>query len=187
MESPTKIRKGKVIEYEGIAHLVLDSTHRTQGRQAGFVQTVLRNLNTNATKTVKFRTTERVRFVHTEVQKLEFSYVDQEGYHFLDPETYEDTVLAADRLEDQKKFLVENNTYEVLFIEGRAQQVQLPAVVEMRVIEAPEGIRGDTTNSAQKSITTESNLVVQVPLFIKKDDVIRVNTESGTYSDRVLN
>lgn len=184
MESPTAIRKGKVIEYEGAPHLVLGSQHRTQGRQAGFVQTTLRNLDTGATKTVKFRTTEKVKFLHTENKKLEFSYVDRGGYHFLDLETYDYTVIAASLIDDQKKFLVENNTYDVLFIDDRASQVQLPAVVEMRIVEAPEGVRGDTASSVQKAVTTESGLVVQVPLFIKKDDSIRVSTESGNYIDR---
>ena len=185
METPTKIRKGNVIEHEKVPHLVLESQHRTQGRQAGFVNATLRNLNTNATKKVKFRTTDRVKILHTQNEKLEFSYIDQDGYHFLNPETYEDTVIPSDFLDDQKKFLVENNAYEVLFINGCAKQVQPPSVVEMRVVEASEGIRGDTASSAQKAVTTESSLVVQVPLFIKKDDVIRVSTESGEYIDRV--
>lgn len=90
MASPTEIRKGRVLDYQGAPHLVLDMQHRTQGRQAGFVQVTLRNMNTGASSTNKFRSTENVEFMHTENQKLEFSYTDPDGYHFLHPETYDD-------------------------------------------------------------------------------------------------
>ena len=108
MVPPTDIRKGKVIDYQGQPHLVLDMMHRTQGRQAGFVQTVLRNLETGSSTTTKFRSTDRVEILHTDTKKLEFSYVDQEGYHFMDLETYEDTVLDPKFVEESKKYMVES-------------------------------------------------------------------------------
>ena len=170
--------------HQGTPHLVLEMMHRTQGRQAGFVQTTLRNLNSGSSTTSKFRSTDSVEFCHTESRKLEFSYVDQEGHHFMDPESFEDTILPSSTLEDQKSFLVENNLYDVLFVNDRPVQVQLPAAVEMKVVEAPEAIRGDTAGNVQKPVTTESGLIVQVPLFIKEGEVIRVSTEEKTYLGR---
>lgn len=184
MPSPTDIRKGRVILYQNSPHLVTDMQHRTQGRQAGFVQVTLRNLQSGSSTTHKFRSTETVEFCHTETQKLEFSYQDQEGYHFLDTSTFEDMVLSEDKLEEQKKFLVENNRYDVLFVDGDPVRVELPAAVEMEVIEAPDAIRGDTASNVQKPVTTTNGLIVQVPLFIKKGEVIRVNTETGEYLGR---
>ena len=184
MASPTEIRKGKVILHQGHPHLVLDMQHRTQGRQAGFVQTVLRNLESGSSTTTKFRSTDRVEILHTETHKLEFSYVDQEGYHFMDPETYEDTVIDPKHVEDSIHYMVENQLYDILYVDGQAIQVQLPAVVEMRVAEAAEALKGDTASAATKPVTMETGLVIQVPLFIKKDEIIKVNTDSGSYVGR---
>ncbi|MEQ9822760.1 MAG: elongation factor P [Puniceicoccaceae bacterium] len=184
MVPPTDIRKGKVIDYQGQPHLVLDMMHRTQGRQAGFVQTVLRNLETGSSTTTKFRSTDRVEILHTDTKKLEFSYVDPEGYHFMDLETYEDTVLEPKFLEESKKYMVESQMYDILFVDGKASQVQLPSIVEMKVTTAAEALRGDTASAATKPVTTETGLVVQVPLFIKQDEVIRVNTDTGDYVGR---
>lgn len=181
---PTEIRKGKVILYQNTPHLVLEMLHRTQGRQAGFVQTTLRNLDTGSSTTTKFRSTDRVDILHTDTQRLEFSYVDNEGYHFMDTETYEDTVLDPKYVEESIKYMVENQSYDILFVDGQAIQVQLPSSVEMTVTEAPDAIKGDTATGATKAVTTETGLVVQVPLFIKQGEVIRINTDSGDYSGR---
>jgi elongation factor P len=104
MASPTDIRKGRVMVYQGAPHLVLEMQHRTQGRQAGFVQTTLRNLQSGSTTTTKFRSTDNVEFMHTTTQKLEFSYKDTEGHHFMDLETYEDTVLPSEIIGEDDYF-----------------------------------------------------------------------------------
>lgn len=184
MPSPTDIRKGRVMLYNGIPHLVTDMQHRTQGRQAGFVQATMRNLHNGSTTNNKFRSTDTIEFCHTEVKTLEFSYVDQEGYHFMDPETFEDLVLDAVKVEDQKEFLIENSNYNILFVDDAPIRVDLPSAVDMLVVEAPEGIRGDTASNVQKPVTTVTGLVVHVPLFIKKDEIIRVSTETGEYLGR---
>jgi len=185
MASPTDIRKGRVILYQNTPHLVLEMLHRTQGRQAGFVQTTLRNLNTGSTTTTKFRSTDSVEFLHTENQRLEFSYEDQEGYHFLHPETFEDTVLPREIIEDKKAFLAENQEYDILHVEDRPVQLQLPSSVEMEVAEAAEGLKGDTASAAQKPVVTTTGITVQVPLFIKRGDRIKVSTDDGSYLGRV--
>lgn len=184
MVPPTELRKGKVILYQGQPHLVMEMLHRTQGRQAGFVQTILRNLDSGSSTTTKFRSTDRVEILHTDNRKLEFSYVDNEGYHFMDPETYEDTVLDPKYVEDSVKYMVENQAYDILYVDGKAAQVQLPNIVEMKVTEAAEALRGDTASAATKPVTTETGLTVMVPLFIKQDEIIRVNTDSGEYLGR---
>lgn len=102
----------------------------------------------------------------------------------MDPETFEDTILPKDVIEDQKEFLVANNTYDVLFVDGKAVQIQLPAAVEMKIVEAADAVRGDTAANVQKPVTTESGLVVQVPLFIKKGEMIRVSTSDKSYLSR---
>ena len=184
MASPTDIRKGRVITYQGAPHIVLEMLHRTQGRQAGFVQVTLRNLGSGASTTTKFRSTDNVEFCHTTTVKLEYSYIDDQGYHFLDPETYEDTMLPKEICSSKEKFLVETNAYDVLLVDDNPVDVILPAGVEMKVVDAPDAIKGDTASGAQKPVTTASGLVVQVPLFIKKDEIIKVSSDNGSYLGR---
>ena len=185
MASPIDIRKGRVMDYQGAPHLVLEMLHRTQGRQAGFVQTTLRNLHSGSTTTTKFRSTDNVEFMHTTTQKLEFSYKDSEGHHFMDLETYEDTVLPSEIIGEDDYFLVEGNTYDILLIDDKATRLELPASVEANVIEAPDALRGDTAGNVLKPVTISSGITIQVPLFIKKDDVIKISTSDRSYLGRV--
>ena len=184
MASPTDVRKGKVLNYQGAPHLVLDVQHRTQGRQAGFMQVSMRNLNTGSSTNTKIRTTDSVEIMHTDMAKLEFSYVDGDGYHFMDPETFEDILLDESLIEDAKEFLVETQTYSILHVDDKPIQIELPASVEMKVVESPEGVRGDTASNVQKPATLETGLVVQVPLFIKEGDVLKISTSDKSYMGR---
>ena len=185
MATPTDIRKGKVILFNGVPHVVLDAQHRTQGRQAGFMQVSLRNLQSGSSTSTKFRSNDAVEIMTTSTRKMEFSYIDQEGYHFLDPETFEDVALSEEIIGDDKLFLSEGSLIEILYVENDPVQLQLPASVEMDVAEAPDAIRGDTTNAALKSVTTTTGLVVQTPLFVKTGDKIKVRTEDKSYLGRV--
>jgi len=185
MASPTDIRKGRVILYNSAPHLVMEMLHRTQGRQAGFVQVTLRNLSSGSSTTTKLRSTDSVEILTTDTRKMELSYVDQEGWHFMDPETFEDVVLQDKLIDDAKNFLAEGNSVEVLSVDGEPVQVQLPASVEMEVTEAPDAIRGDTSGAAMKPVTVSTGLIIQTPLFIKTGDRIKVSTSDKSYLGRV--
>ncbi len=184
MASPTDIRKGKVIEYQGVPHTVLEVQHRTQGRQAGFVQVVMRNSKTGASTSVKFLSSDNVTFLNTTVHSLEYSYVDEQGHHFLNLETYEDVVLPENLISAAKKFMVIGTEYDVQYIEDKPVGISLPASVAMKVVESPEGLRGDTASNVQKPAKTESGLMLQVPLFIKEGDTIKISTADGSYISR---
>lgn len=184
MASPTEVRKGKVINYQNNPHLVLDVQHRTQGRQAGFMQVTMRNLNSGASTNTKIRTTDSVEILHTDMIKLEFSYIDGDEYHFMDPETFEDIQLDASIIADNKDFLVENQCYSILHVDDRPISIELPASIEMRVTESAEGVKGDTASNVQKPATLETGLTIQVPLFIKEGELVRVSTSERTYMGR---
>ena len=184
MASPTEVRKGKVLDYQGAPHLVLDVQHRTQGRQAGFMQVTMRNLNTGSSTNTKIRTTDNVEILHTETIKLEFSYVDGDGYHFMDPETFEDVILDEKLVEDAKDFLVETQVYSILQVADKPVQIDLPASIEMKVVESAEGLKGDTASNVQKPAKLETGLTVQVPLFIKEGETIKVSTADRSYQGR---
>jgi elongation factor P len=122
--------------------------------------------------------------VETNRQPLEFSYADHQGYHFMDPETYETITLNEDLIGDAKQYLVENLKVEVLSIEGRPAQIELPSSVVLKVVESAEGIRGDSANNVQKPATLETGKIINVPLFIKEGELIKVSSADGTYMGR---
>ena len=184
MASATDIRKSNVIMYQNVPHMAIEVEHRTQGRQSGFVQVTLRNLVSGVSTKTKFHSNDTVTFCYVESKSLEYSYVDDMGCHFLNTDTYEDEVIPASLLSEQKGYLIPGTAYPVLFVENHPVQIQLPPSLAMKVTEASEGLRGDTASNAQKPVVVETGLRVQVPLFIKEGEVIRVNTSDGSYLGR---
>lgn len=184
MPAANDLRKGMAIKYNGNTNIVLEVHHRTPGNLRAFVQAKLRNIKTGNSADVRFSSTEKVEVVDMQRRALEFSYKDHEGYHFMDPETYETIELDESLLAGAKDYLVENLKVEVLYAEDRAVEVDLPASVMLKVIESPEGLRGDTASNVQKPATLESGLVVNVPLFIKEGEMVKIDTRSGAYMGR---
>jgi elongation factor P len=125
-----------------------------------------------------------VEILHTDMVKLEFSYIDGDGYHFMDPETFEDVILDEGLVEDAKDFLVETQVYSILHVDDKPISIDLPTTIEMKVTESAEGVKGDTASNVQKPATLETGLSVQVPLFIKEGETIKVNTADRSYAGR---
>ena len=184
MATPTEMRKGKVINFNNKPYVVTSIDHRTPGRRPSFVQAGLKCLLDGTNLEYKFMNSESVTFMETDTKPMEFSYVDDMGFHFMDPDSFEDIVISAKMVEDLKQFMVEGTNYNVLFVEGKAVRVELPASVEMEVVESPEAVRGDTSSSPTKTIVLKTGLAVQAPLFIKKGEIVKVSTEDGTYQGR---
>jgi elongation factor P len=172
------------IRYNGNPAIVLEIHHRTPGNLRAFVQCIIRYIGTGKSADIRFSSTEKVDVVETNRQPLEFSYADHQGYHFMDPQTYETITLNEDLVADAKEYLVENLKVEVLSIEGRPAQIELPSSVALKVVESPEGIRGDSANNVQKPATLETGKIINVPLFIKEGELIKVSTSDGTYLGR---
>ncbi len=178
------LRKGMAIRYNGNPAIVLEVQHRTPGNLRAFVQAIIRYIATGKSADVRFGSTDKVETVDVSRGQLEFSYKDPQGYHFMDPESYETVTLNEDLLKEAKDYLVENLKVEVLSIEGRPVQVELPSSIVMRVIESAEGVRGDSANNVQKPAVLETGLQIQVPLFIKEGEAIKVDTRTGAYMGR---
>ena len=172
------------IRYNSNVAIVLEVMHRTPGNLRAFVQLIIRYINTGKSADVRFGSTDKVDLVEVSRQKLEFSYKDPTGYHFMDPETYETVTLDEHLLEDAKDYLVENLPVEVLYAEGKAVEVELPSTVNMKVIESAEGVRGDSANNVQKPATLETGKVINVPLFIKEGETVKIDTRTGAYLGR---
>ncbi|MBN8709545.1 MAG: elongation factor P [Verrucomicrobia bacterium 61-8] len=178
------LRKGMAIRYNNNPAIVLEVQHRTPGNLRAFVQVIIRYINTGKSADVRFSSTEKVDLVDVNRQELEFSYADPQGYHFINPDDYETITLQPDLVSEVKNYLVENLKVEVLSIEGRPAQVEIPSSVVLKVTESAEGVRGDSANNVQKPATLETGLVVQVPLFIKEGELIKIDTRSGSYMGR---
>jgi elongation factor P len=184
MASANDLRKGMAISYNGDISVVLDTQHRTPGNLRAFVQASLRSIKTGKTSDVRFSSTEKIDVVPMMTRKMDFSYKDGDDFVFSDPETYETTTLTPDILGDARNYLVENGSITVTFVDDKAVSVEMPSSVVLRVSDAPEGIRGDSSNNVQKAIILETGITVQAPLFIKTGEKIKVDTRTGKYMER---
>jgi len=172
------------LNYNGDISVVLDMEHRTPGNLRAFVQASLRSIRTGKTSDVRFSSTEKIDVVPMMTRKMDFSYKDGEDFVFSDPETFETTTLSAELLGDARNYLVENGSVTVTFVQDKAVLVELPSSVVLKVADAPEGIRGDSSNNVQKAVILETGITVQAPLFIKTGEKIKVDTRTGKYMER---
>ncbi len=184
MAQANDLRKGMAIRYNGNPAIVLDVQHRTPGNLRAFVQAIIRYINTGKSADVRFSSTEKMDVVDVHRAELEFSYADNQGYHFMDPANYETVTFGADFVGEAKDYLTENLKVEILYVEGRAAQLELPASVTLRVAESAEGVRGDSANNVQKPAVLETGKSIQVPLFIKEGELIKVDSRTGAYMGR---
>lgn len=184
MPAANDLRRGMAIKYNGNPAIVLEVHHRTPGNLRAFVQAIIRYINTGKSADVRFGSTDKVELVDIERKQLEFSYKDRSGSHFMDPETYDTITLAENVIGDANDYLVENLSVQVLYAEGKPVQVELPASVNLKVIESAEGLRGDTASNVTKPAKLETGKTINVPLFIKEGETIKIDTRTGAYMGR---
>lgn len=184
MPAANDIRKGQVIKFNGEAHLVMETQHRTPGNLRAFVQMKMRNLRYGKSLDQRFNSTDTVEVLPTEHKTLEFSYADRDTFSFMDPESFETIELPATLIGDAKNYLVANGKVEVLYVDEKPLTIELPSSVNLKITESADGVKGDTASNVQKPATTETGLVVQVPLFIKEGEIIKVSTSDGSYMGR---
>jgi elongation factor P len=184
MATANDIRKGMAINYNGDIAVVLDTQHRTPGNLRAFVQASIRSIRTGKSSDVRFSSTEKIEVVPMNTRKMDFSYKDGEDFVFSDPETYETVNISPEIVGDAKNYLVENSSVTVTFVNDKAVQVELTPSVVLTVADAPEGVRGDSANNVQKTVTLETGITVQVPLFIKTGEKIKIDTRTGKYMER---
>jgi len=184
MPAANDIRKGQVIKFNGEPHLVMETMHRTPGNLRAFVQIKMRNLRYGKALDQRFASTDTVEVLPTEKKSLEFSYADRGSYAFMDPNTFEQIELNEATLGDVKNYLTPGGTVDVLFVDEKPLSIDQPSTVSLKIVESAEGVRGDTSSNVQKPAKLETGLVIQVPLFVKEGEVVRVSTIDGTYLGR---
>jgi elongation factor P len=148
------------------------------------VQVKMRNLRYGKSLEQRFNSPDHVDVLSTDRRTLEFSYADRDTYSFMDPESFETFEINAVMIGESKNYLVANGKADVLFINDVPVTIDIPSSVVLKVAESSEGIKGDTASNVQKPATMETGLVVQVPLFIKTGELIKVSTADGSYLGR---
>ncbi len=180
------LRKGTTfVDDDGNLYVVLDYLHNKQGRGNASIKTKLRNLRTGATVDKTFQSGSRVQDVRLETQQVQFLYRDGDMFHFMDTETYEQPVLSEELLAEHAGYLKEGTTVELLTYEGQPIDIELPTTVDLKVVETPPGVKGDTASGGGKPAKVETGVSVTVPFFVNVGDVIRVDTRTGDYVTRV--
>jgi len=179
------LRKGLTLDYEGDLVKVVDYQHVKQGRGSAFVRLTLRNLRTGSTVQQTFQAGSKFQTARLERKRIQFLYADDGQYHFMDVDTFEQYPLNAETLGDTVNYLVENEVIDLLTYQDQPVDVEAPITVNLEVTQTDPGIKGDTATGGTKPATLQTGLTVNVPLFINVGDVVKVDTRTGDYLERV--
>jgi len=184
MIQATKMRPGMVIKYNNDLYSVFSVNHRTPGNLRGFVQARMRSLKNGTMIENRFSSEDKVEKAILDEVEMEYLYDDGESFYFMNTENYEQMHLTKELLGDATSYLIPQLKVKVEFYEGKPMGVELPASVELTVVETEPGMRGATVSNVTKPAKMETGLIVQVPPFINEGQKIRVNTAEGTYAER---
>ena len=185
MISTNQFKNGNHIEVDGTVFKILEFQHVKPGKGGAFVRSKLRRASDGAVIDKTFRAGEKFRAVRTEARKMQFLYADGTDAHFMDTESYEQLAIPESALESTLRWTKPNETVDVLFIDDKPQDLQLPASVELEVTQTEPGLRGDTASGGgTKPATVETGATVQVPLFVDVGQTVRVDTRTGEYVSR---
>ena len=184
MISTGDLKKGLSIEFEGQLCSVLEWQHVKIGRGGAIVRLKLRNLRSGAIFDRTCDAGDKFRRVYLDRSTVTYQYQDGDQYHFMDTSTYDDIVLTEKQLGNAKDYLIDNLELDIVRFEEEPLSVELPEKVVLRVTYTEPGFKGDTATGGTKPATMETGLVVQVPLFVATDDLIRINTNTGAYVER---
>ena len=185
MISTSELKKGVVIQLDGEIWQILDYHHIKMGRGSAQVRIKLRNIKRGQTVERSFQAGEKWPRAYLENRQVQFLYGDGNDFNFMDTSSYEQFSMTRETLGDAAQYLVEGMMVDRTSYEGETIGVELPVTVDQKVTETEPGFAGDTASGARKPATTESGLVVQVPLFVQIGDTIRVDTRTGEYQTRV--
>ncbi len=185
MISASDFKKGVTFEMDGNVYTIMDFQHVKPGKGAAFVRTKIKNAISGSTTERTFNTSEKFPKAIIDTKEMQFLYNDGDLYYFMDIETYEQIPLNYEQVEDAIKYLKDNMNATIKFIKGKAFSVVPPIFVELQITETEPGFKGDTSSGGNKPATLETGAMVTVPLFVEQGDVIRIDTRTGDYMERV--
>ena len=179
------LKSGITILVDGEVYLIIDTQHVKPGKGAAFVRVKIRNLKNSSIQERTFRGDEKIEEAFVEERNLQYLYNSAGMYHFMDLDNYEEIMISEDYIADNKKFLKDNLEVAGYFYKNEILNITLPFFINYRVTHTEPGIKGDTAKSGTKPAEIETGATVQVPLFVDTDDVIKVDTRTGQYVERV--
>ena len=185
MYDTSEIRKGLKIVIDGVPYAVVDFQFVKPGKGNAFTRTRIKNLMTGAVIDRTYKSGEKLEPAEMEDRNMQFMYKDGQGYHFMDQQSYEEMAVPEDIVGDAAKWLLENMLVMVSVFQSRPVSVQVPNFVEIAVSHTDPGLKGDTVSGAKKVATLASGATINVPLFVNTGDVLKIDTRTGDYVERV--
>ncbi len=184
MVSTNQFKNGMHVEVDGTVFRIVEFQHVKPGKGGAFVRTKLKRLADGAALDKTFRAGEKFRSVRTETRRMQFLYADGTDAHLMDLESYEQLAVPQDQVAEALRWVLPSQEVDVLYVDERPVDVQVPSAVELTVTETEPGVQGDRVSGARKPATVETGLVVQVPLFVNVGDRIKVDPREGRYISR---
>jgi len=178
-------RNGVTFDMDGAVYQVVEFQHVKPGKGAAFVRTKLRNVMTGSTTERTFNPSDKFPEAHIERKEMQYLYADGNLHYFMDLETYEQLPIGKDKLSDNFKFVKENVNVKISSYNGNVLSVEPPMFVELEVTQTEPGFKGDTVNNTVKPATLETGATIKVPMFVDIGTVIRIDTRTGEYLERV--
>jgi elongation factor P len=181
----SQFRNGLKVEIDGEPFVMTYFQHVKPGKGGAFVRTKIKNLRTGRVLEKTFRSGERLEEAEVEDKRMQYLYQDGEQFVFMDQESYEQYPFTEEQIGDARRYLKENLEVDVVFWRGKPINVELPSFIEAVIAQCDPGVKGDTASGATKPATLETGAVIQVPLFIKEGESVRVDTRTNAYVERV--
>jgi elongation factor P len=182
--STNDFRTGATVEIDGHPWVVVEFQHVKPGKGSAFVRSKLKNVVTGSVVEKTFRAGEKLPRAILERREVQYLYGAGDDYTFMDKQTFDQFTLSASQVGDNKRFLLDNTDLFLVYHNERLIGVDMPNSVELKVVRADPGLRGDTASGGSKPVTLETGHIVHVPLFIQEGDVLRIDTRSGLYIER---
>jgi elongation factor P len=181
----TDIRRGMVINLEGINYVVSDFHHHTPGNLRAMVQAKLKNMNNGSLVDFRFRAADQIEVPFVESKEYEYLYSDGDEHVFMDTETFDQLHFGNDMVGSAMQFILPNARVSIRYVDSKPVSVEVPASVDLTVTDTPPSIKGATATNQYKEAVLETGLKIQVPPFIDPGEKVRVDTRTGEYLERV--
>ena len=185
MLSTSDFRKGRKLALDGELYEIVDFQHARTAQRRANVWTRMKNMKTGAVLERTFAAGEMFDEPNFEQKRMQYMYTTGTEFHFMDQKSYEQVELSLKQVGDYKSYLVENEEYKILFFEGNPLSLDLPAAAILKVTECEPGVKGDSVSNLTKGARLNTGLEVKVPLFVKEGDMVKVDTRTGEYLERM--
>ncbi len=180
-----EIKTGKVIKVNSEPYVIIKTDHHKMGRGGAVLKIKCRNLINGNVLERTYQGAEKAEEAETKTKKANFMYKDKEQAYFMDNESYEQFDLPVEEIGEPAKFLKDGTDVDVLYFEDKPVTISLPIKMEFKVVSAPPGVKGNSAGNVNKQVEIETGALINVPMFIEEGDMIRLNTDTGEYVERV--